>query len=122
MITQKTPDAKTECIAELLEGLKSWLLLAGVPEKQFVLPETAKFDRVNKAFNWLEEISKSPELAEVKRVRKLLPEEIWKRYELLEIEGLAEQNLLSTVLKDLLKKWRKDRPRLFGYVPKNKKS
>ncbi len=43
----------------------------------------------------------------------VLPE-TWKRYELLEIEGLAEQIILENASKELLKKWRTNRPRLLG--------
>lgn len=119
MQTKKTPDASTACIAKLLNGVMFWLRLAKVPEKQLVLPEKAKFDRVNKAFNWLEELTKCPELETLKKAYALRPPEVWARYESWEIEGLAEQLVLESAAKAFLKQWKHDRPRLFGYVPKN---
>lgn len=121
MQTKKTPDASTECIQEILDKLLVWLELAKVPIKQTILPKTAKFESVNKAFNWIDDFANCEELEEIKRAYKLVPPETWKRYELWSIEGLQEQVILESAQKALLKRWKRNRPRLFGYVPKNPK-
>lgn len=53
------------------------------------------------------------------KVYSLVTPEIWERYKLFEIEGLAEQAILEKASKKLLKKWRTKRPRLLGKRKKN---
>ncbi|MEE9548732.1 MAG: hypothetical protein V3V68_05190 [Nitrosomonadaceae bacterium] len=64
----------------------------------------------------------SDEYEDMVYVYDLVPSETWKRYELLEIEGLREQILLEKASKKLLKKWRTKRPRLLGKRKKNNES
>lgn len=67
-----------------------------------------------KAFDWLHDLYLSEEYNEVKKIYELLPPEMWRRYELFEIEGLREQELLQAACRKLWSAWRKNRPSLFN--------
>jgi len=61
----------------------------------------------------------SHEYSDLIKAYNLVSPETWKRYKLLEIEGLAEQVILENASKELLKKWRTKRPRLLNKRKKN---
>ena len=69
---------------------------------------------LQKAFDWLHDLYMSPIYSNVKDFYALLPEEIWKRYELFEVEGLREQVLLDDASRKLLQVWRSKRPVIFN--------
>lgn len=107
-------DARTT-IEGLLNTMRSILLVAKVPKHQINMRCCAfKIDTCNRGFDWLHDLYLSSEFAKVIEIYKLLPSEIWARYKTLDIEGLAEQILLEEAGKALLKKWRKQRPNMFG--------
>jgi hypothetical protein len=112
-----------ESINELLGQLKEPLLQAGVPEEQIRVRNTKHKVKVcSRAFDWLHDVKISPEMVTFRDVRGLLPEETWRRYKLLEIEGLREQELLAQASKALRARWRKKRPAMFNADIKRKKS
>ena len=71
------------------------------------------------AFDWLHDLFLSFEYGNMVKAYALVTPETWLRYNLLEIEGLAEQVILENASKELLKKWRTKRPRLLGKRKKN---
>lgn len=56
----------------------------------------------------------SEQFTNMKYVWNLLPEHIWKRYEILDVVETREQLMLADASKELLKVWKQSRPRLFG--------
>lgn len=102
-------------IENLLNEMRTILLVAGVPKKQINMRCCAfKINTCNKAFDWLHELYMSPEYAAVVKVYKLLSPEIWTRYKVLGIEDLAEQVLLANAGKALWRRWRRQRPSMFS--------
>lgn len=95
--------------------MKPLLIVAGVKKGQVGLSiEKPHIKTATTAFDWLHDLYMSPEYEDMVKAYSLRTPELWRRYKLLEIEGLAEQTLLENVSKKLLKKWRTKRPRLLG--------
>jgi len=95
--------------------MRTLLLVAGVPEKQIrIRTSKSHIETLSKAFNWLHDLYLSPEFAELKSVWALLPEKTWRRYDLFEIEGLREQELLKIAKKKVLRLWKTKRPVIFN--------
>lgn len=103
-------------LEKLLEEQAPFLRIAGVPEQQINVAKgpNYKVHHYVRAFDWLHEFILSDELAAWKRVRAMRPEETWKHYDLIGVEGLREQELLQEASKKLLRRWRLKRPRMFG--------
>jgi hypothetical protein len=95
----------------------AWILrIAGVPEQQINVCKGPRY-KVNhfvKAFDWLHEFILSAEMVEWQLIRAMRVEATWAHYDLMEVEGLQEQILLQEASKNLLKRWRQKRPRMFG--------
>lgn len=109
-----------ETIVNLLKKMKSLLVVAGIASTHIRMrPGRHQIKTCAKAFDWLHELYISSEYKELEYIYSLRTPEIWKRYKILEIEGLREQVLLEKASKKLLKRWRNKRPALFG---KNRKS
>jgi len=107
-------------VKQLVEELKKFLLMSGVPERQVTMPEVdpdinviplAKF---NEIFDWLHQLKLSDEYVKVLKVWALVPEHQWAGYVLHEISGLQEQILLEVALAKLRRKWKQNRPSFFG--------
>lgn len=102
-------------IEKLLDDMRPLLLAAGVPKAQVHMRRGAfRINTCNVSFDWLHNIAMSTAYKDMVYAHGLRPQEIWDRYKLLEIEGLAEQVLLSRASKALLKRWRKQRPTMFA--------
>lgn len=115
------PDSRQSLIG-LLKEMRIPLIVAGVDPNQInirILKPHIK--TLAAAFDWLHNLKLSFVYQNVCRIYNLLPPETWVSYETLEIEGLAEQILLTAASKKLLTAWRKNRPRLFGTSKKSKK-
>ena len=109
-----------ETLPKLLAEMKPLLVAAGVKKGQIDLSIAKPFTKsAVTAFDWLHDLYMSYEYARMAKAYVLVPPEMWKRYKLLEIEGLAEQIILENASKELLKKWRSKRPRLLGKRKKN---
>jgi len=110
----KQPDARSS-IEFLLRDMKSILLAAGIPKYQIRMRSGRhKIETCAKAFDWLHDVFMSPEYVQMNYIWSLLPKEIWERYEKFGITDTREQGLLLLAKKNLVKVWRKNRPRLFG--------
>lgn len=103
-------------LESLLQSVASYLRTAGVPEQQINVAHGPRYKvhHYAKAFDWLHEFILSEEMEAFKKVWALRPAEVWRNYEMLEIEGLQEQVLLQDASKTLIKRWRVKRPRMFG--------
>ncbi len=102
-------------IENLLVEMKRILFVACVPKHQIrIRSGKHKTDTYANAFDWLHNLYMSDAYHQVKAIYNLLPEEIWRRYDLFEIEGLREQILLEAACKKLFKAWRTKRPQLFN--------
>jgi len=113
-VTSKVTDARTS-VELLLNEMKPILLAAGVPKYQIHMRSGRhKISTCNTAFDWLHHVKISPEYAAMVYVWGLLPEEVWERYEKFGLTDTREQLMLISASKDLLKLWKKSRPRLFG--------
>lgn len=107
-------DARSQ-IEKLLKEMETVLVLAGVPKHQIHMQSGGhKIDTCANAFDWLHDLKMSKEYSVLGYIWDLLPEEVWKRYEICGIEGMREQYLLADAKLALLKKWKKGRPRLFN--------
>lgn len=109
--------AKTanETINSLLDEMRPLLLIAGVPKEQIrVRSGKPQIQTLSRAFDWLHDLKMSLEYRAMVIVWKLLPESTWKRYDLYQITGLREQELLKTAKKKLLKLWKTKRPSIFN--------
>jgi len=112
-----------ETIQELLDKLRSILLIAEIPEEQLHIRNGKhRTNALSRAFNWLHDFSISPELKEFKSVRALLPEKTWNHYILFEISDLREQILLRRASQKLAARWRRKRPAMFNSDIKRKKN
>ncbi len=104
----------TESINLLLSQVKPALLMAGVPVQCVQIKEGKhRIDAYNRAFDWLHNLKMSVEYANLLKVRRLLPEDTWRRYDTFEITDLREQILLSEAKRKLLKRWCTKRPAMF---------
>ncbi len=103
-----------ESINILLTEVKSTLLMAGVPEKCLQIKDGKhRIDAYNRAFDWLHNLKLSVEYINLLKIRGLLPEATWRRYDAFEITDLREQILLSEAKRKLLKRWTHKRPAMF---------
>jgi len=107
-----------ESVNKLIDELRSVLLAAGIHIK--FKSKNPTIPTLNRAFDWLHDLKLSEEYKYMKYVYSLRPPDTWRRYELFEIEGLAEQELLKKAIKNLLKRWRIKRPTTLG-TKKSKK-
>lgn len=86
-------------------GIKSCKMPTGdinlIPAEKFI-----------KAYDFLDDVLKSPEWEEVQKVWGLLSPDMWAAYDFYEISGLHEQRLLTAALEDLKILWR-DKPSAF---------
>ncbi len=109
-----------ETLLDLLNKMKPLLIIAGVKKQQVDLTiSKPHLKSAATAFDWLHDLYMSLEYGNMVKAYALVPPEIWARYKLLEIEGLAEQRILEETSKKLLKKWRNNRPRLLSKRKKN---
>ena len=103
-----------ESINLLLSQVKPTLLMAGVPEQCIRIKDGKhRIDAYNRAFDWLHNLKMSSEYVNLLKVRALLPEDTWRRYDTFEITDLREQILLSEAKRGLLKQWSYRRPAMF---------
>jgi hypothetical protein len=105
-----------EDVESLLDGLREILTIAGIPEQQINVATGPRF-KVNhfvKAFDWLHQFSLSPQMAELKKAYALRPPEVWQMYIAMGTEGLREQDILQEAAREVQKRWRVKRPRMFG--------
>lgn len=110
----QNPDARSS-IEKLLKDMQPVLLAAGVPKNQIRLRSGRhKIETCAKAFDWLHDVFMSPEYIQMNYIWSLLPAEVWQRYDRLGITETREQGLLLIAQKNLLKLWKRSRPRLFG--------
>jgi hypothetical protein len=121
------PEALQVChekLTELLDGMSSILLASGVPEKRLQINvERKKLRTLVDAYDWLHDLSISHEFAAAAKARALVPEVVWKRYELMGIKDLQEQQIWGKAKDALIKRWRNKRPNIFGRLRcRNKKS
>ncbi len=108
-----------ESINALLNEVKPALLIAGVLEGCIKIKEGKhRIDAYNRAFDWLHNLKMSAEYTNLLKVRGLLPEATWRRYEAFEITDLREQILLSEAKRKLLSCWCKKRPAMFRRTKK----
>ncbi len=104
----------TESINFLLDEVKPALLMIGVPKQCIRIKEGKhRIDAYNRAFDWLHDLKMSAEYINLLKVRALLPEGTWRRYDAFEITDLREQILLSEAKRKLLKRWSHKRPAMF---------
>lgn len=103
-------------VERLLGEYSRILRFAGIPEQQINVAKGPKYKvhHFVKAFDWLHDFILSHEMSEWKRIRSMREESSWIIYNLVGIEGLQEQVLLQEASKNLLKRWRQKRPRMFG--------
>ena len=109
--------AKTsvETTNDLLDKMRSLLLIAGVPKEQIQIRSGKRhIDTFIRAFDWLYYLEISLEYREMVAVWALLPEATWGHYVLFQIDGLREQELLKIAQRNLLKKWKTKRPAMFN--------
>ncbi len=103
-----------ESINILLNEVKPALLIAGVPEGCIRIKEGKhRIDAYNRAFDWLHNLKMSIEYINLLKVRALLPEATWRRYETFGLTDLREQILLSEAKRGLLKRWCTKRSAMF---------
>lgn len=105
-----------ESVEGLLESIASILRIAGIPEAQINVAQgfDYKTHHFAKAFDWLHDFILSSEMDRWKAIRALRPEGTWLNYYNIGVEGLAEQVLLQEASRNLQKRWRQKRPRMFG--------
>jgi hypothetical protein len=103
-------------VEALLAEITPFLIIAGVPAKQINVAKgpNYKVNHYAKAFDWLHEFSLSREMEKLKEARALRPESVWQHYALLDLEGLQEQLILGKASQNLIKRWKQNRPRMFG--------
>jgi hypothetical protein len=113
-----------EKLTELLDVMRPILLASGVPEKRLQINvERKKLKTLVNAYDWLHDLSMSHEFEAASKARALVSEEIWERYELLGIKDLQEQKIWAETKEALIKRWRSNRPNIFGRLRcRNKKS
>ncbi len=106
----------TESLSGLLNEMRSTLITAGVPKGQIqISSKKHHVDTLMSAFDWLHDFRISIEYNNLLKVIALLPATTWANYELLGIEGLAEQALLSKAKHEVVNKWRRTkRPTVFS--------
>jgi len=103
-------------VEKLLESYVRILRIAGIPKQQINVAKGLKY-KVNhyiKAFDWLHDFILSKEMDYWSSIRAMRSEETWEHYDAIGVEGLQEQELLQEASKNLLKRWRQKRPRMFG--------
>lgn len=104
-----------EKLTKLLGIVRPILLVSGVPEKRLTIDvKRKKLKTLVDAYDWLHDLSMSHEFLDAVKVRALVSEEVWQRYEILEIRDLQEQILWKKAKENLLKRWRNKRPNIFG--------
>lgn len=107
-------------VKALIEELKKFVLMSGVPERQTLMPEVdpdinvIPLSKYNEIFDWLHRFKLSDEYVNTLKVWALVPEKQWAGYILHEVEGLQEQVLLEQALAKLRKRWKQERPSFFG--------
>lgn len=103
-------------VEKLLEPYSGILRIAGIPEQQINVAYGPhyKVNHYAKAFDWLHDFILSPEMDHWTLIRAMRPEKTWEHYDAIGVEGLKEQDLLQEASKNLLKRWRQKRPRMFG--------
>lgn len=103
-------------VEKLLDPYSGILRIAGIPEQQINVAKgyDYKVNHYAKAFDWLHDFTLSPEMDRWYVVRSMRSEETWEHYDAIGVEGLQEQELLQEASKNLLKRWRQKRPRMFG--------
>jgi hypothetical protein len=113
-----------ENVELLLNEMRPLLAQAGIPERQLKMPdakpEDIKTERFVEIFDWLHRLKLGNEYQQVAKVRRLVPEAQWERYQLFEITGLQEQLLLEQANIKLRKAWKHNRPHFFGRKFKSK--
>jgi hypothetical protein len=105
-----------EDVEGLLDSLREILGIAGIPEQQINVATGPRF-KVNhfvKAFDWLHQFSLSPQVTAMREAYALRPPHVWAMYKAMGTEGLREQEILQEAAKEVQKRWRVKRPRMFG--------
>lgn len=105
-------------IESMMKELRPHLKRAGVSERAVRMPTgditQIKPDLQIKAIEFVLMVIESIEFLEVTRIRDLLSEEMWDRYELLELKNLQEQILYEKAIANLKQLWQSGRPSYFG--------
>jgi hypothetical protein len=104
-------------VEKLLKEVKPFLLRVAVSEKSCSMP-TGQIDLVDsqryiEAFDFLYDLLKSEEWAEVQKHWGWCKPEVWAAYDLNGVTGLHEQRLLNTACQKLAKYWRTHKPNGF---------
>lgn len=105
-----------EDVEGLLESIADLLRIANIPEQQINVAQGPNFKVKHfvKAFDWLHQFSLSPQMGELRKAYALRPPEVWAMYEAMGTEGLREQEILQEAAREVQKRWRVKRPRMFG--------
>jgi len=105
-----------ENVESLLNELRVALTWAGIPESQINVATGFRYriEHYVKAFDWLHQFANSPQIGEFLKVFALRPLYVWENYKLQDLTGLQEQILLEAAGKEVQKRWRVKRPRMFG--------
>lgn len=88
--------------------MKPLTLEAGVNAKKYDSVfdlERVTFDEIKRLHTWLQEI-RDGAFQQVLEIKRLLPQEVWDRYKLLEVEDFREQILLRDRMLLLRAAWR----------------
>lgn len=110
------PVQARENVQKLLDDLTPILRLAGVPKSQINVARGRKYRTRHflAAFDWLHSFSLSLEFTTFQEVYALRPPEVWENYAAIGVEGLREQDMLQEAGRNLVRRWRAKRPRMFG--------
>jgi hypothetical protein len=103
-------------VEKLLKSIASLLKLAGIPKHQINVAQGPRYNSSHfaRAFDWLHEFKLSEEFVGLQEAWDLRPPDVWAHYELIGVEGLAEQLILEKAKKAVQTRWRQKRPRMFG--------
>lgn len=103
-------------VERLLRSISSMLKLAGIPKHQINVAQGPRYNSSHfaRAFDWLHEFKLSDEFVALEYAWSLRPPEVWSHYEIIGVEGLAEQVILEKAKKAVQARWRQKRPRMFG--------
>lgn len=104
-------------VKSLLDILHPFLVRGGIPKNRCCMPSgeilLIKPEKFIEAYDWLDEILRSVEWAEVQSAWKLVSPEMWANYDLFGVTDLAEQIILQDACVKLKELWKIGRPNSF---------
>lgn len=99
-----------QIILDLHNLMKNLTIEAGVSDIRYnsIIVDIDDFneEELKKILEWLYQI-REHEYEALKKIKDLLPDEMWERYDLFNITGLTEQGLLKEAKRKLRDVWRK---------------